>query len=153
MVLSHFILIECMSYRYQCGYGLEDHANSNTQSIKHGCLAHFSIKRLYTQPIVEEITFYHQVHTYTNGDLAHGARDLDFVTQMSLYVLRCHILKNYTWTQLGLRYTVKQIYNKYQTIWWALVNVKDSKTKDDFLILQNIIYLDWTHKKGSCCLH
>jgi hypothetical protein len=26
-------------------------------------------------------------------------------------------------------------------------------TKDDFLKIQNIIYLDWKHKKGNWCLH
>jgi hypothetical protein len=36
---------------------------NHMRSIKHNCLAHFSIKRLYTRPNVVEITFYHQTHT------------------------------------------------------------------------------------------
>jgi hypothetical protein len=49
-------------------------------------------------------------------------------------------------------YMVKQI-DKHKAIWWAWVNVREPMTKDDFLRLQNIIYLDWKHKKGSWCLH
>jgi hypothetical protein len=43
------------------------------ESIKHGCLAHFSIKSFNVQPNVMEIDFYHQTHTQTNGDHAHNA--------------------------------------------------------------------------------
>jgi hypothetical protein len=61
--------------------------------------------------------------------------------------------KNYIWTQLGLGYTMKQIYNKYKAIWWAWINVKEPMTKDYFLKLQDIVYLDRKHKKGNWCLH
>jgi hypothetical protein len=56
-----FDWLEIMFCRYECGYGSEDHHEdlNHMRSIKHGCLAHFSIERLYTQPDVVEITFYH----------------------------------------------------------------------------------------------
>jgi len=43
-----FDLMEIMFCKYECGYGLEDHHEdpNHMRSIKHGCLAHFSIKRL-----------------------------------------------------------------------------------------------------------
>jgi len=48
---------------------------------------------------------------------------------------------------------MKQIYNKYKAIWWAWVNVKEPMTKDYFLRLQDIAYLDRKHKKGNWCLY
>ncbi len=56
-------------------------------------------------------------------------------------------LKDHIWTQLGLRYTVKQIYNKHKVIWWAKINAKEVMTKDDFIKQQDIAYLDHKHKK------
>jgi hypothetical protein len=47
----------------------------------------------------------------------------------------------------------KQIYDKHKAIWWERVNVSESMTQDDFIWLQDIIYLDWKHKKGSWRLH
>jgi hypothetical protein len=54
--------------RYECGCGLEDHCKdpNHMRSIKHSCLAHFSIKRFLHNPNVVEIDFYHQIHTQTN---------------------------------------------------------------------------------------
>jgi hypothetical protein len=47
---------------------------------------------------------------------------------------------------------VKQIYDKHKEIWWAWANVGQRMTRDDFLRLQNITYLDWKHKRafGAC---
>ncbi len=59
-------------------------------------------------------------------------------------------LKDHIWTQLGLRYIVKQIYNKHKVIWWAKINAKETMTKDDFIKQQDIAYLDHKHKKKSC---
>jgi hypothetical protein len=42
-------------------------------------------------------------------------------------------LKDHIWTQLGLGYTVKQIYDKHKAIWWARINVGEEMTKDDFI--------------------
>jgi hypothetical protein len=42
-------------------------------------------------------------------------------------------LKDFIWTQLGLGYTMKQIYDKHKKIWWAHVNVGKWMTRDDFL--------------------
>jgi hypothetical protein len=47
---------------------------------------------------------------------------------------------------------VKQIYDKHKEIWWAHVNVGEWMTWDDFLIFQNIAYLDQKHKRGTWCL-
>ncbi len=73
-----FDCMETMFGKYECSYGLEDqHKDPNhMRSIKHNCLAHFSIKRLYTRPDVVEITFYHWIHIQANGDLVHNACDL-----------------------------------------------------------------------------
>jgi len=62
-------------------------------------------------------------------------------------------LKDHIWAQLSLGYTTKQIYDKHKTIWWERVNASQNMTRDDFIQLQNIAYLDWKHKKGSWCLH
>jgi len=76
-----------MQCRKECKYGLEDHYGDldHTSSIKHGCLVAFSIKRLYVQLEVVEISFYHHAHTRSKGELTHGKHDLEFVTWMSLY--------------------------------------------------------------------
>jgi len=47
----------------------------------------------------------------------------------------------------------KQIYDNHKTIWSESVNVSQSMTRDDFIWLQDIAYLDWKHKKRSWCLH
>jgi hypothetical protein len=61
--------------------------------------------------------------------------------------------RDHIWTQLGLSYTVKQIYNKHKAIWWVRINAKVAMTKDDFIRQQNIDYLDYKHRKRSWCLH
>jgi hypothetical protein len=67
--------MKTLFYSYECGYGLEDHNEdpNHMRLIKRGCLAHFSIKRLYTRQDVVEIIFYHRTHNLVNGDHAHGA--------------------------------------------------------------------------------
>jgi hypothetical protein len=80
----------------------------------------FSIKRFYTWPDVVEITFYNQIHTQANGDHVHDACDSRFTSQILRYApCVSHKLKEFIWTQLRLRYTVKQIYDKHKEIWWA----------------------------------
>ncbi len=142
-----------MFCRYECGYGLEEHCKdpNHMRSIKCSYLAHFSIKRFYTWLDVVEITFYHWIHTHANGDLAYDACDPGFTSWMSAYAPHMfHKLKEFIWTQLGLRYTMKQIYDKHKEIWWAWMNVGKWMTRDDFL---DITYLDWKHKRCTWCLH
>jgi hypothetical protein len=76
--------------------------------------------RFYTRPNVMEITFYHWTHTQANKDPIHSACDLGSTSQMSTYA-PCvfHKLKIFIWNQLGLGYTMKQIYDKHKEIWWA----------------------------------
>jgi hypothetical protein len=69
---------------------------------------------------------------------------------MSHYAPRMsQALKDHIWVQLSLGYTIKQIYDKYKTIWSKRVNASQSMTRDDFIWLQDIAYLDWKHKKGG----
>jgi hypothetical protein len=65
-----------------------------------------------------------------------------FAPQMS------QAFKDHIWTQLGLSYTVKQIYDKHKAIWWARINPGEVMTRDDFIRQQDITYLDRKHKKG-----
>ncbi len=121
-----------MFCKYECGYGPEDHYENpnHMRSIKHGYLAHFSIRRFYTWPDVVEIIFYRQIHTQANGDLAHSACDPRSTLWMSAYVsCMSYKLKEFIWTQLGLKYTVKQIYDKHIEIWWAWTNVGEWMTR------------------------
>jgi hypothetical protein len=62
-------------------------------------------------------------------------------------------LKDHIWTQLGLSYTIKQIYDKHNIILWARNNAEEAMIRDDFIKQQDIAYLDHKHKKGSWCLH
>jgi hypothetical protein len=62
-------------------------------------------------------------------------------------------LKDHIWTQLGLGYTIKQIYDKHKAIWWARINAGKAMTRDDFIKQQDIAYLDCKHKKWSWRLH
>jgi hypothetical protein len=54
-----------------------------------------------------------------------------------LYVSLCFtsvmILKDHIWIQLNLKHIVKQIYDKHKAIWWQWMNVKEAKTRDDFI--------------------
>jgi len=79
--------MKIMFCRYECGYGQKDHHEdpNHTRSIKCGCLAHFSIERLYAWPKVAEIIIYHWIHIWANGDLIHGACDPWSTSQMSTY--------------------------------------------------------------------
>ncbi len=58
-------------------------------------------------------------------------------------------LNNHIWTQLGLDYIIKQIYDKHKEIWWDKVNTWKTMMKDDFIRQQDIAYLDHKHKKRS----
>jgi len=124
------------------------------RSIKRGCLAHFSIKRLYTWLNVVEIVFYHRIHIWTNRDPIHGACESRSTLWMLAYA-PCvfHKLKEFIWTQLGFKYTMKQIYDKHKETWWAWTNAGEQMTWDDFMWFQNIAYLDQKHKKGTWHLH
>jgi hypothetical protein len=103
---------------------------------------------------VAEIIFYHQPHTWANGELTHGKHDLNFIAQPSFFAPRMsQALKHHIWTQFGLGYTVKQIYDKHKAIWWARINVRKAMIKDDFIKQKNIAYLDSKHKRGNWCLH
>jgi hypothetical protein len=62
-------------------------------------------------------------------------------------------LKDHIWAQLSLGYTTKQIYDKHKAIWWERVNAGQSMTRNDFIQLQNIAYLNPKHKKGNWHLH
>jgi hypothetical protein len=121
--------------KYACGYGLEDnrgHPNHH-RSIKRGCLVQFLIRQLYTQPKVEEIIFYHQLHTHANGELTHGKHDLDSIAWPSFFApWMSQAFKDHIWTQLGLGYIVKQIYDKHKAIWRARINT-GVVTRDDFI--------------------
>jgi len=85
-----------------------------------------------------------------NGEPAHGKHDLDSIARPSFFAPRMsQALKDHIWTQLGLSYTVKQIYDKHKAIWWARINAGEAMTRDDFIKQQNIAYLDCKHKKRS----
>jgi hypothetical protein len=125
-----------MFCKYECGYGSEDCCKNpnHMRPIKHGCLAHFSIKRLYTWLDVVEITFTIKfipepmeivLMVHVTQGLHQGCRHK--------FPRVSHKLKEFIWTQLGLRYTVKQIYDKHKKNWWAQVNVGERMTWDDFL--------------------
>jgi hypothetical protein len=57
------------------------------------------------------------------------------------------------WTQLGLGYTIKQIYDKHKVIWWERINVRKTMMKDDFIKQQDLTYLDGKHKRRNWHLH
>jgi hypothetical protein len=59
------------------------------------------------------------------------------------------ILNDHIWTQLGLDYIIKQIYDKHKEIWCDKVNKGKIVMKDDFIKQQDIVHLDHKHKKGS----
>ncbi len=81
-----------------------------------------------------EIIFYHQPHTRVNGEPAHGKHDFDSIAWPSFFAPQMsQALKDDIWTQLGLGYTVKQIYDKHKTIWWAKINAGELMTRDDFI--------------------
>ncbi len=95
-----------------------------------------------------DITIYHKAHTRTNGSFAHGEHDMDSIFHMSHYAPRMsQALKDHIWAQLSLGYMTKQIYDKHKVIWWERVNVGQNITRDDFIWLQDIAYLDRKHKK------
>jgi hypothetical protein len=56
-----------------------------------------------------------------------GFAHLFFAPRMS------QAFKDHIWTQLGLSYTVKQIYDKHKAIWWARINAGEAMTRDDFI--------------------
>jgi len=91
---------------------------------------------------------------WINGEPAHGKHDLDSIAQPSFFApLMSQARKDHIWTQLGLNYTVKQIYDNHKAIWWARINAREAMTTDDFIRQQDIAYLDRKHKKRSWRLH
>jgi hypothetical protein len=121
-----------------CVWARKSLCNTQSHKVHITCLfIHFLIKWLYTQPKIVEVTFYHWTYTWTDGKLTHSAHDLESASQMFLYVpCMSQKLKDHIWSQLGLGYTMKQIYNKHKTIWWPRVNVGEPMIKDDFISLQ-----------------
>jgi len=62
-------------------------------------------------------------------------------------------LKDHSWTQLGLGYTIKKLYDKHKAIWWVRINAGKAMTRDDFIRQPDIAYLDHKHKKRIWHLH
>jgi cell division protein YceG involved in septum cleavage len=125
-------------FKYQCRYGPEEYRENSThiQSIKRGCLASFSIKRLYTQLDVAKIKIYHKAYTRIDGSFTHGEHDLESISRMFRYApCMSQALKDHIWAQLSLGYTTKQIYDKHKAIWWERVNAGQNITRDDFIQL------------------
>lgn len=50
-------------------------------------------------------------------------------------------------------HTAKKIYDKHKAICWECVNVGEVMTRDYFIWLKNIVYLDQKHKRMSWHLH
>jgi hypothetical protein len=83
---------------------------------------------------VAEIIFYHRLHTWINGEPAHGKHDLDSIARPSFFAPQMsQALKDHIWIQLDLGYIIKQIYDKHKVIWWARINAKEEMTRDDFI--------------------
>jgi len=83
---------------------------------------------------VVEIIFYHQFHKQANGELVHGKHDLDSIMRPFFFAPQMsQAFKDHISTQLGLGYTIKQIYDKHKAIWWARINAREVMTKDDFI--------------------
>jgi hypothetical protein len=63
---------------------------------------------------------------------------------MNVFVCSMYVTKvqGLHMSQLGLRYIMKQIYEKHKAIWWALINAEEPMTRGDFIMLQDIAYLD-----------
>jgi hypothetical protein len=79
----------------------------------------------------------------------HGKHDLDSIAQPFVFAQRMsQTLKDHIWSQLGLGYTIKQMYDKHKAIWWARINAEKAMIGDNFIKQQNIICLDHKHKKG-----
>jgi hypothetical protein len=57
--------------------------------------------------------------------------------------------KDHIWTQLGLSYIVKYIYDNHKAIWWARINAGEAMTRDDFIRQQDIASLDCKHTQKS----
>jgi hypothetical protein len=99
---------------------------------------------------VAEIIFYHQCHKQINSEPMHGKHDLDSIVQpFFLASQMSQAFRDHIWIQLGLGYTVKQIYDKHKVIWWAKFHAEEMMTRVDFIRQQNIVYLDCKHKRGS----
>jgi hypothetical protein len=83
---------------------------------------------------VAKIIFYYRPHTQINGEPAHGKHDLDSIVQQPFFAPRMsQAFKDHIWTQLGLGYIVKQIFDKHKAIWWAKIYAREAMTRDDFI--------------------
>jgi hypothetical protein len=101
-----------------------------------------------------KIIFYHQPYTQANGEPTHSKHDFDYITWPSVFApWMLQTFKDHIWTQLGLGYIVKQIYDKHKAIWWARINAWEVMTRDNFIKQQDIVHLDYKHKKRSWHLH
>jgi hypothetical protein len=73
----------------------------------------------------------------------HGEHDPESISRMSRYAPHMsQALKDHIWAQLSLGYITKQIYDKHKAISWERVDASQSMTRDDFIRLQDIAYLD-----------
>jgi len=56
--------------------------------------------------------FHHRSHTWANNELAHGKHDFDSIVWPFVFAPQMlQALKDHIGTQLGLGYTIKQIYD------------------------------------------
>jgi hypothetical protein len=136
---------------YECAYGPEDHRNDPQfpRSLKRGCVAGFSVKHLEIYPDVAEVAYYHVDHTREDGTPAHGPSDPDSLGRRTAHQPRMTAqIKMWVQRKLTAGFTSLQIFEEHRRNWNERMKLNVPNTRDDFIKLKDIAYLEGCQKRG-----
>jgi len=128
-------------FRFYCPYGKEDHRfdHKHKKSKKRGCLAWFAVRQLQLYSHIGEVIYYHSEHTRENGEVAHGAMDLDSIARRSEVAPRIsEELKRWLIKCLDDGFMARQVFEEHKKVWYEGWTKYRKHSKDNSLLLKHV---------------
>lgn len=158
-------------FRYWCSYGPEDYRDSESgigenSSIKptsgkgsrpgrrhmmRGCLCHFTVKRLYTRPLLALIIYNQRNHVDKTGAPCHGILDQEAVGTRAMYAPRIsEELRQKVMSMLHVGISLDMIIQHHME---QVQRHGGAHTRDDFLTRNDVRNMERIIHKSSHELH
>ncbi|XP_023536351.1 uncharacterized protein LOC111797547 [Cucurbita pepo subsp. pepo] len=156
---------------YWCSYGPEDYRASDVgvrrssiikpasgkssrpgrRHMMRGCLCHFTVKRLYTQPHLSLIIYNQRKHIDKSGAPCHGILDHDAVGTRAMYALRISAeLRQKIMSMLHEGISVDNIVQHHTEV---VQRQGGPRTRDDFLSRSDVRNMERAIRNSSHELH
>jgi len=107
------------------------------------------VKHLEIYPHVAEVAYYHVDHTREDGTPAHGPSDPESLGRRTAHQPRMTAqMKMWVQRKLTAGFTSLQIFEEHRRNWNERMKLNVPNSRDDFIKLKDIAYLEGRHKRG-----